>query len=189
MNETESTLSTVLASVNDWLKFAEQKNGALSAIHLAGLSIVLGAFFDKGIQHIAAQLYFGAMAACLAVALLFSLSSFVPVLRHNSRKRRRDFPVDGNFLYFGNLAGCNPESILVAVRASLNLADASPRPLERHIADQIVVNSEIALLKYKTFTISVWLTIAAVFTPPGLAVGAGVIALYRYIDSHISPQS
>jgi len=78
-----------------------------------------------------------------------------------------------NLLFYGDIASYDPAGYLQALYKHCDAKDEA-LPIERDYAQQIVMNSRIAVRKYEWFTTSVWLTIGALVTL--IASGVGYVA-------------
>lgn len=156
----------VLGQVNDWLKYAEVKNGALLTINGA---LILGVhqMLDWHDQRPGLLDAFTWMAtAFFATSMLVGLASFY------ARTKTFGFDIeqatgDGatNALYYGHLADMTRSEVLTRL-----IDGYDPATPNRHLddlADQIIINSKIARRKFALFNCALMLTIAAAVTPVG----------------------
>lgn len=151
-------LKFIFANVNDWLKFAEAKNGGLLALNVATLIGLLqcnesmfGTFIIIRVLLI--------IAFCLSSAIcVFSISPIVSkrqlftkltILEFNSQKANMDY------IFFGNIAKLSPVQYQELVLLKLNGTLTNG---EKDLCSQIVQNSEIALQKFKVFNFAAWIT-------------------------------
>lgn len=147
----EERLKFCLALANDWLKFAEAKNGAILALSLGavggGLSL-LDTFKDGD-----ARVVLILVLLAFASGALVSLCSFLPQL-YPSSNGKKDNLHEPNFLFFGHAAAMEPREYIVALRRTLG-SDArleTVSEIEVLYADQIVTNSRIARRKFQMFS-------------------------------------
>lgn len=163
--------------VNDWLKFAEAKNGLLLAFSGAGVTAILT--YVSAASSIPKPLTF---ALLLSITLLCCCSllcslSFLPRtnlehivwLRGKPARSSRFLKQDSdNFYYFGHLVKYHASELLDALNR-LYLDNKVSLPYKKEyldLASQITINSEIAFLKFKLFFISLWILIIAVISVP-----------------------
>jgi hypothetical protein len=161
----EDRLHRILKSVDEWLRFAEAKNGALI---VANGAIVFGAL--KALEAPRALppwvlLYVYAATAVISLAGVIALLSFLPETTLSwLGSTKRPAPED-NLLFYGHAASYDPRGYLEALYERAQLRPTSVSPLEEDYAEQIIVNSRIALRKFGLFTIALWITIVALLTP------------------------
>jgi hypothetical protein len=163
------SLQSVLARTDDWLRFAEAKNGVLLALNCAiavGLLQVVGTLESPS--------RWISLAAAHSLILLFAAitlgaASFVPRLTppwFTTFPRR---PAQTNILYFGDICTHNAQSYLVDFYDCLDVQGAFSK-LDSQYAGQIVTNSKIAYIKYAQFNITAFFTLSALLTPAGAAL-------------------
>lgn len=68
----ENNLEFIFNNINDWLKYAETKNGVLLTLLIA----IIGVIVDKDIP---SQIKFALMTTCI-ISILILLISFAPIL-------------------------------------------------------------------------------------------------------------
>jgi Family of unknown function (DUF5706) len=166
-------LILIFQLVNDWLKFAEAKNA------------ILFAFLGAGITAIVTYLSAAANAPkLLQIALLISMSllfigaivcaiSFLPKtdierilwLRGKpSRKNARLLKDTDSFYFFGDIEKYSNSELLASINR-LYFDDKFKVPFKKEdldIANQIIVNSQIASRKFRFFVVSFWFLIFAI---------------------------
>lgn len=161
MSETVSEkLDSIFKIVNEWLKFAEQKNAALLVLNsgsIWGVSLML--------RNQDTLSYGGVTFSALGFFLVFISSiicvfSFIPIL-HKPRhfldlgiKSRFD-----NCLYFGDIAKYKESEYLALLSHKLGKEDNEYTLFELDFASQIISNSKITLSKYKKFKLSSTMTV------------------------------
>lgn len=157
-------LKDILSSVNEWLRFAETKNGALLALN-SGCAIGISKLItdlDQGLIFwglgMSLALFLGSATVCLVSFLPTTTMPLVVGTNNNGR--------DENLLFFGSIANHNIDSYLQAILHSTPSCPSPPSQLERLYAEQIIINSGIAKAKYKYFKFAMWLCLAAVCTIP-----------------------
>lgn len=139
--------------MNDWLKYAEAKNAAMIAFAGAaaiGTGTVLsnGAVPDAMLSVLG---WFSFVAFLLAATI--SLVSFAPSLQSLGVV---DGASEGNLLFFGAIALLSEETYLERVATLLSEPGAASDGEARHLANQICINSRIAVRKLKTFAMATY---------------------------------
>jgi hypothetical protein len=154
-SDVEDHLLDLLKMVNDWLRFAETKNGGLLALTGLSASALLG--FAAQAPHInpSGAWVMAAAGVLWGIAFLVTLGSFLPktdLLNIVSRLEGvREEP--DNLYYFGHLARLDAASLLAALGADPR--DGSPRArFERDAAEQVIVNSRITVDKLAAFQVA-----------------------------------
>jgi Family of unknown function (DUF5706) len=174
--EMEDRLKYILSAVNDWLRFAENKNAAVLVADSALMFGVLTLLKDVAAPKtwIVGCVSFGVLL--LSLSAVCSLVSFIPKLEIPWLSSRRKAKEDDNLLFYAHIANYEPLSYLNTLYAQ---CDTKPGTLliEVNYAGQIVINSRIALKKYRCFCVGVYLTVVAVLTLviTGLVYVAGKI--------------
>lgn len=158
------TLRGTLNDVNDWLRFAEAKNGVLVAasgvavwgcLRLAVLRET-GCYVDS---------YLGVAVLFLALGFVTSLLSFLPVLKYRWIIPSATAGKDQNLLYFGHLATYSKRNLVESYRKATGTNEAEVTELHGMYAEQIIINSRIALAKYALFEHAVTFVLWGVLTP------------------------
>lgn len=156
-------LTDTLGSVNQWLKFAEAKNGvmvtATGAALWGALRIIMSG--EAGRYLI---IYLLILVAFFLAAFVVSLLSFLPKL-DPPPARQQPGATDKNLLYFGHLATLSKEHLLERYRAATRVEPQDITEIHGMYADQIIVNSRIALAKFSMFTVSAKLLLCGILTP------------------------
>lgn len=166
-------LKNIFENVNNWMKFAEAKNGTLI---VADLAIIFGVF--QLLEEMCCPkkwlIFYASIVMLLSLlSATICLTSFVPQLRMPWFINRGSPSKNDNLLYFAHIAKYAPKIYLNKLSELLKIQLPEKQPkLEMDYAEQIVTNSRITLRKYQTFKIGVWLTIIAI---------AGPIALILYL--------
>ncbi|MGP4971928.1 Pycsar system effector family protein [Psychrobacter aquimaris] len=152
-------LDGIFKIVNEWLKFAEQKNAALLVLNSGsvwGVSLML-----RNQDTLSCG---GVTFAAIGFALVFLSSlicvfSFIPILYRPSYSsnlgKRSNFD---NCLYFGDIAKYEDADYLALLKHKLG-EEAEDTLFERDFASQIITNARITLAKYKKFKLSSTLTV------------------------------
>jgi len=157
-------LFRVLQMVNDWLRFAEAKNGAVLAICGSTLGVLIGLMASVSFPSNALLGYVAACALLLAGSLAAALVSFIPITRLPTLYRRaRATPP--NTLFFADLAGVSASELLQETCLALGIDATETLPVHEHAAAQIVANSRITLWKFELASVATHLAAAAVVPP------------------------
>lgn len=159
--EIEEKLEKVFSNVNDWLKFAEQKNAALLVLNggiIWGVTRVLAKV--EGLGDVS---YWSSLTGYvfLVASAIICLISFLPVLDEKWFKPEEKESSD-NCLYFGDIAKYSKSDYLKLLCEKFELNDYKPNSFELDLSSQVVTNAEIAVDKYKRFKLASKLTISAV---------------------------
>lgn len=165
----EEKLEFIFKNVNNWLKFAEAKNAALLAFNLG---IIFGTLrLYSNFTHVENDLcwleYYGILAlSLLSVSAIICLLSYVPRMEIPWLKQKEGIELHTkNVLFFGDIALFSPQNYITEL-AKINGVSAPESGMYlENIASQIIVNSRIAVTKYKMFGYGIWITITAISTP------------------------
>ncbi|MHB1350324.1 MAG: Pycsar system effector family protein [Desulfobulbaceae bacterium] len=157
-------LDKTLSKTNDWLKFAEAKNGALIAIACTVLLGVFRAVSNLNSIHIIFKAYLCSFFLFCSIALTISLLSFIPRLKPPFWFKNIENPDKDNPFFFGHACKYNSYNYLELFNIS---GSSSVDKTELRLADQIITNSKIAFLKYEMFSIAAWCFLSAFLTPVG----------------------
>lgn len=165
--ELEERLSRILAIVDGHLKFGEAKNAVLVALSggaLVGIAQILNAETTPG-QGVRCYLY--SLVVFLLGAGLLSLLSFMPKMQAPWMRSREPAPKDASLLFFGELRKLDSAELLERLSEATLASDRNSTPFEAMYAEQIVINSQIAVQKYEWFGCALWLAVAGAVTPIG----------------------
>jgi hypothetical protein len=164
MNEDYYTkLDSIFKNVNDWLKFAEQKNAALLLLNggmVWGVTRILNG--TARVPDISYWLNLSAYSLTVISALI-CIISFLPILQQSWFKPEETSTSD-NCLYFAHSAKYEALEFLKLLAKKLGYENkkTSFTAFETDLAKQIVTNSEIAFDKYKRFRLAAIFTIFSV---------------------------
>ena len=196
MDEVSTKLLAIFQNVNEWLKFAEAKNGVLLAFSGAAITATITLLVTA--QNIPHSLNFGLLLTTILLcicALICSLS-FLPKTnlddllwlrdRRNKKSNSQD-PIEDNFWYFGHLQKYKPDELLEVLNKPYfnskldiaKLADKKEYKEYKDIAAQITINAEIAFLKFEVFKYAIKVLIASILIIPSSMVISLVI--YRHL--------
>jgi len=153
----EERLRYILTTVNEWLKFAEAKNGALL---VADIAILFGVF--RLLNESTGPKVFIYLAIFLViVSTISSLVSFIPQLKVSSFIPKKRTEKEASLIFYGHIAKYEPQSYIKALYAESGAEPAAIASIEVDYAQQIITNSRIALRKYLCFNVGLWLTVLA----------------------------
>ncbi|MFA0630352.1 Pycsar system effector family protein [Vibrio sp. 10N.222.49.A3] len=157
----EEKLSAVFSNVNDWLKFAEQKNAALLVLNggvVWGVTRVL-----SKVDILETISYWSALIGyiLLVCSALICIISFLPVLDEKWFKPEEIKTTD-NCFYFADIAKYSKSEYLVLLSEKLEMSNYKASPFEIDLSSQVITNAEIALDKYKKFKLASNVTVLAV---------------------------
>lgn len=156
-------LDGILKNINEWLKFAEQKNAALLVLN-CGLAWGVARLLAKQQDLSSIANFLNSFGYIFVTASAIAcLISFIPILQipwfKAGEKKHSD-----NCIFFGHIAKYKNKEYLTLLSKKLGEERQNFNDFELDLASQIVTNSEIALKKYKQFTLSSWLTILGVIS-------------------------
>jgi len=143
---------------NYWVSFAEAKNGAIIAINVA-LMAVLISIFDKS------PIFCVISISCFLVSCVYSLYSFIP--NTNSVPDRNIALSDGNLnlLFFGDIAKIETTEkyIELSIKKYFSDRDIPFNALVYDLAREVFINSQIAFKKCRDFKQAVKIDFFAIF--------------------------
>lgn len=155
----EANLGGLLALVNEWLKFSEAKNAACIAFNAAVISVLI----DRGSPENLLSVYLLVVLVAAFISTGISLVSFLPALSID----RNLMPAtvisssdSDSIIFFGSIAKMGYARF--HERACLAFATEKESPLFSMLAQQIFVNSVIAVRKLKLFNAAVFVISAGV---------------------------
>ena len=157
-------LRFTLGLVNDWLRFAETKNGAIIVVN-AGAVLAIVKFTQELSWNTPAGIWVFAMALLLSVSGVIAMISFLPDILPKRKSPIRCPRKDGNLLFFRDLAYYDKLSLLEAIAEQEESSVPQNSAVLEDYAEQIITNSQIALRKYNFFRWAAWITIAGIITP------------------------
>lgn len=157
-SELNKKLDTIFKNVNDWLKFAEQKNAALLVLNV-GLIWGVSRVLPKNAELDALNYWLNFTGyACLIISSITCIVSFMPVLNDCwfSQGERKN---SDNCLFFGDIAKYDTNSYIKLVISKLPESNLTESKFDVDYANQITNNAKITLTKYKWFGVSSKITI------------------------------
>ncbi|MFW5871767.1 MAG: Pycsar system effector family protein [bacterium] len=157
-----SELEKIFSNVNEWLKVAEAKNAVLLSLNGAFFLSTISEF--KTISLKSASILFILFFSALCIIILLLLASFIPLLTKKflpDSKKKKNIQTP-NLVYFGHLKNMTEEDLLNSLSDKENDDLDKITRLEKDYANQIIINSKIAFLKYRIFSISCILDMIAI---------------------------
>ncbi|WP_338441259.1 Pycsar system effector family protein [Synechococcus elongatus IITB4] len=162
MNKDEiDLLDKILSSTNNWLKFAESKNGAIIAVICTVMFGVSKIIIDSDKIPNVLLAYLVEFFAFSFLSLVISLSSFIPKLKKPFWFTLEEKSNTDNPFYFADVCKYDSYSYLEL----LGIIHDDDDKIVKYMAEQVVINSRIAALKFNLFETSIWLFLAALLTP------------------------
>lgn len=162
-NDELELLDSLLTKTNDWLKFAEAKNGAFIAVVCTVMFGVYKALSDFQQLPWWLLIYFFEFFVFSFLSLLFSLTSFMPRLKKPFWLKIEEKKPSDNPFFFGDACKYSSYEYMQLIGSSRS----SESNLAEKMADQIIINSKIAFIKFGLFSSSAWLFLSALITPVG----------------------
>jgi hypothetical protein len=158
-----TVLNDIFTNINEQLRFAETKNGALFSVNLA---VVLGAaaiFSDHATGDdrlpLGIENWLLGVALWLAVAALIGLFSFFPETKPRTAPAKV-IEEPNNIFFFGHIRAWSETEFLKRVFDGMGLS-ISPLPAHTLLANQISSNSQNAHKKFTLFAVAVVVTLVA----------------------------
>lgn len=177
-NDDEIRLLTVLRFANEWLRYAEAKNGVLLTLNGAFLVGMHQIFQSYSLNNLA-NIYLWIATSFLTMSLIVTLASFYARTKtFGFNIPKKTSCISSNMLYFGHLANTNPDDLLKSL--TMNPDQHSHPVYAKNISEQIIINSKIASRKFALFNFALILTISAIITPVG-----AIIYCYMLCDRKI----
>ncbi|MEI1374142.1 hypothetical protein PQG02_22505 [Nostoc sp. UHCC 0926] len=186
MDEVSSKLLVIFQNVNDWLKFAEAKNGILLAFAGAGITATVTILATA--QKIPHFLQIGLLitTSLLCVCALICSLSFLPKTNLESLVRAKTKQLNqsriqlkdtDNLYFFGHLQKYHSTELLDTLNKHYFEGKVNiPYKKEyQDIASQITINAEITFLKFKFFTYAIYTLLASIIVIPCSAMISLVI--------------
>lgn len=152
------TLKDIFDNTNSWLVFAEAKHAVLIGLvgtGLFGIHNYLDSFCSWKLPF---KIWTVFCVVLFVISCFVSLLSFMPILYPLDKKNKKPNK-ELNLIYFKDIALVEPEEYL-------SLLDISNQDkMSKKLAEQIIINSRIAVHKYNLFSISLCLVITGIFPP------------------------
>jgi len=152
----------IFSNVNDWLNFAEAKNGALIAFNSAVAFGLIRLTSDPNWEVPGLLIALRISILVLLSGLLLSLVSFLPRRSEPRRSRLDVSDEEFNPLFFKHIAAKTHQEYNETLHEIVEIEDDSQSSLVRHYGAQIVNNARIAEIKYRLFTWALILTLVSI---------------------------
>jgi hypothetical protein len=164
-------LTDIFKNINELVRFGEAKNSGFIALNVgmiitiyANYNVLTNYFFTAG-------LIFASFMFCSAI--IMSLSSLFPVTRNTiSEKDRHENP---NLYFCGDLAKLDLATFVWYMKKED--PEFEPTKMQEDIINQILINSRIAMGKFKFFKFSVTFTITGISVLALSFLGKGALKL------------
>lgn len=165
-NNPEVRLEFIFNNINNWLKFAEAKNGSILAFNGAAIFALLS--FTKKIPNFITPLLIYILLVTFIVCVLLNLITFIPVLNaffSKKNKKAMNSDIDKvNLLFYGDIAKLTNKDYLNRFYLTYYSNIQNPNSnFEIDLSNQIVNNSIITFTKLKFFKISVIVEFIGIF--------------------------
>ena len=168
----ETKLKTIFSYVNNWLRFAEEKNAALivlngalllALISLMGKNVEIPSFIHNNIFYYRLTFFYLLNFVLFsAFGLMISLISFLPQTKVIINSKEEKIKDSDNLIFYSHIAKYDADKYLSKLH---NILETESSKYELAYANQIITNSKIAAFKYLHFQVALWLTISSIFTP------------------------
>jgi hypothetical protein len=159
----EETLKTIFANINDWLRFAEAKNGAIIAVNGAAIFGILKSLTeDKDLKVLVCFILL-----LLIISICVIIYSFIPQLvglKNYSKLSQEEFDKNKkelNSLFFGSLVNLTSVQFLDLISYKSAKEQEEIKGIHVDYANQIIINSEIAMTKFLLFRVASILTLGS----------------------------
>jgi Arc/MetJ-type ribon-helix-helix transcriptional regulator len=164
-------LLSIFTIVNDWLKFAEAKNGILLAFCGAAIPTVMNMLTSLGKTSSWAYIMIIISLFCFFASTLICSWSFLPKTR--SRQNLRESQIGEsklNLYFYGDLGTLDKSTLLKRIRKEYfndhievnNLSQDYKEQLD--LCDQVTVNASIAMSKFDKFKTALRLLMVGILT-------------------------
>jgi hypothetical protein len=150
----EHILKDTFSNINDWLKFSETKTTALLG---ANGVIIFGLFRIFKNSEVIHNYWISIVIIMFSISIFVNLASLIPSLKIPFILYKNKIEEKDNLLYFGDIAKYSPNEYLNKLLNKENFSS-----IEKYYAEQIIINSIIALKKFRLYMISISLTTIAI---------------------------
>ncbi len=162
-------LKFIFQNINEWLKFAEQKNAALIVLNSGIIWGYAGIYEFKGSLYSNFENIVSLIGLFLILlSTIICLATFHPVLNKlKTYKNSGNICSSDNCFYFGDIAKYSDDEYEKKLKKILHIKEKDTPQLHfsnisKHLIMQIVTNSKISFDKYKKFTFSLGFTFIAI---------------------------
>lgn len=147
-------LAAVMASVSDWLKFAETKLTVLITVNgaaaFAASQILTSDKFPSYVSYgTLIYLFFTTISIVIALIGIFPQVKIKPIMPHSSQSNQ------DNLIFYGDALKYEPPDYLRAFCVMNNFRYEDTGNYELMLAKQIVINSKICSSKFRVFSWSI----------------------------------
>lgn len=140
----ESRLAKILDNVNYWLNYAELKNGGILACNLALFAISASLLNSVTNEAMGGKIVYLLFVFANGVSMAIILASFIPVNAAHSIPKKTPNP---NLAFYRDIACyCSGNAYIGDLMGS---SEYEASPTELHFATEAVINSRIAVRKFK----------------------------------------
>lgn len=150
-------LEKQLERTNYWLSFSEAKNAALVALNIA----IIAVFMQVDVLGIVWQV---SLCILFLVSTSLCLISFSPNMRNKADNRSIDAIENCNLIFYGDIAKISDSDIYIScvkARYDFSLVE-NEKKLYKDLAEEIVINSQIAVGKYRMFKMAIKVDLIAI---------------------------
>ena len=153
----EDFLKEQLDRSNYWLSFSEAKNAALVALNIAIIAVCTQVDIFGVIMQVVLCIMF-------LISTICSLISFYPNLKNKAKEQGENSIENCNLVFYGDIAKISDSKVYincVKTRYQLNMPEDKKHICE-DLAEEIVINSEIATSKYRLFKKAIFVDMMAI---------------------------
>lgn len=146
-------LKDIFNNVNNWLNFAELKNGTIIVFDATFISGIISKDVLKNISSCWLYLIIG----LISISLILSMLSFYPKLKTINDKWRRcnkAIKVNRNLIFYGDIFELSSVDYIKRIYKDYlneNIDVNNINKIELDYVDEIIVNSKISMFKYSMF--------------------------------------
>ena len=164
----EERLRFIFANVNEWLKFAEAKNGVLIAFNGAAIFGILQSLEEicKINERLEVVAFVVIVTATVGIGIAFF--SFMPSLNLNRKASISISPSaigKNSLIFFRHISKFSPDLYLRTLYQRDGQSVQTLNPIELDLAHQIVENSKTTWLKYRLFFFALNVTLFGMILP------------------------
>jgi hypothetical protein len=162
-------LLSIFGIVNDWVKFAEAKNGILLAFCGAAIPTVMNMLTSLGKASYWAYIMIIISLFCFFASTLICGWSFFPRTNFNNQKSKKS-KSNPNLYFYEDLRNFNENELLDLIKKryfhnNFNETDLSENNKEQlDLCNQVTVNSSIAMSKFNKFKTALIFLMAGIST-------------------------
>lgn len=161
----DDKLKSIFANIHEMVKFSEAKNAILIALNGSAVLGVIKILSDEKINSIWIKYYIYEFIFFATLGLIISLLSFFPRIKLPWLSCEGSPSSDDNLILYTDICKYDERTYLEALTKSMDEPIKRNTRFEVFYANQIIVNSKIALRKYKLFRNALGCTMSAILTP------------------------